>query len=256
MRNLLIMLLLAVTALFMLSCEQDNDSHPDTDYNFLSFTDFNEWYQSHTWGVRITVLARSEELNLTYILPYIRCYMDGAVSDDDTFFLSVNGYEVPLLYHMGNIIVDNIGPDIYLDYATSFHVIFKINGVDKINKTVNIPSDITVNAPASLDFTQPVTYTWSSAKTPDYQSAYCFVGHNPSQVNYHSNYFYRMISKYDRAYTLPTADYLAYFHDEYGSVENPAYLELYTAAVYARNFEEQDNNVICAEIFGSANITR
>lgn len=254
-RNLSILLLI-VFALFMLSCEQDSDSSPDTDYDFLSFTDFNEWYQSHTWAVNVTVLVNSEPDDFMYVLPELECFMDNIVSANDTFDLSINGTDVPLDYYNGNVFVDPIGPDITMGYAPDLHIIFQINGTDKINKRVVIPSAITMTGPENTDFTSPVSVSWTSAKTPDYQSMYTFIGHRQSPTIYHSAYFYRMISKHALQYTLPASEYLSYFHEKYGSVEDPAYLEVYTIAVYARNFEEQNNNVVSAEVIGDANLKR
>jgi len=249
--NILTLILLLIVALFSISCEKDKDNTNNTDYDFYSFTDYNQWYQDHTWAASVDILASSQTDDFMIIQPHLNCYRQGSVSTSDQFLLTVNEEEIPLMFNLGNVSVDYSGADIYLDYASELHIVLKINGVDKVNKSVLIPSAITVNTPANLDFANPVTISWSMAESPDYLETEVYMRYYYATPAYTSKYFNHLVRSHIRSYTLPTDYYLDEFNQTVA-----ANLELRNAAVYAINFEEQGDNVIAVRVFDSAVLTR
>jgi hypothetical protein len=234
-----------IMLLFILSCSTDNDNSQDTEYDFYSYTEFNQWYQDHTWAVRVDILSGSAREGIMVIEPWLDCFLPGTVSTSDEFRLQVNEEQIPLIFNQGNVVVDYSGPDIYIDYATVLHIIFSINGADIINKSVKVPVPLTLSPPANLVFSNPVTLNWSLQKDPDYQEA-------EYQIRFWTglSYIYRTFNKLlrpaDRVYTLPTDDILDAFN-----ISNPAYLQFLYATIKAMNFEEQGDNVIAVRVISS-----
>jgi len=233
-----------------MSCSTDNDSSSDTDYDFYSYTDFNEWYQDHTWAVGVDVLSGSSKDVFMTIEPYLNCYRQGIVNTSDEFLLTINEAEIPLAFVQGSVVVNNSGPDINIDFAEELHIIFKINGRDKINKTVAVPFSLNLNTPDNLDFTNPVVLTWTLQKNADYLETEVNIRCNMGAA-YSWRLFKNLIRPHLREYTLPSDYYLDYFN-----YTNPAGLVLRNATLYAMNFEEQYDNVIAVKLWDTITLVK
>lgn len=201
-------------------------------YNFANITELNDWVRSHVWGLGVE-FEDIDSLAME-VDPIIEYYQGSADIDYEAdYSLSINGVDFPVYADSvdGGFWTDD--PD-RIPVSTSLHYVFKINNETIIDKTIPIPAQPLVTAPDSLDFTQPITVSWTLARNAHLQFFY-------GSVQYLDHYddpeIEKLLPVSARSYTIPANTFIF-------SVED------YDFELEEVNLAEQGNNLAWVPNYG------
>jgi hypothetical protein len=142
------------------SCKSDNnDENP---YNLQSLDDYFEFMEQHEWGCIMSISDETDDKSMMYV-EFEAEWTPEEIPETDTFYLSLNGMEVPLedqLYFEG----------IDLPQASTIEVVFKRNNEVIIDKSVTVPAFPQITQfPSDPVWTDPITIKWNLANNSHFQ---------------------------------------------------------------------------------------
>jgi hypothetical protein len=256
---LLFLIALAILSLFLVSCAKDDDKITNTNFNFTGMDQYYEWYWGHTWMIGTNVYSEPQPFGgkqksdpeVMYIYPNVVCSQDSVVSLSDTYELTINGVVIPLLAEGSpepavSVNYDLIEDDIAIPKSNILHYIFMINGEVIINKTVFVPSDVSMETPNFDDLSLPQTVSWQMNDDVDSQILEVGAAYRPNPGNSYGYSPQYLISNNERSCQFDCTDMLAYFTNYLGEQATPDKLEIYYAVILAKNIEEQGSSLVYA----------
>jgi len=258
-KALLFLMVLSIFSLFLVSCDTDDDKIVNSDYEFAGIDQYYMWYWGHTWIVGTSVFSEPQPFGdkqktdpeVMYIYPHVFCSQSGVVSTANTYELTINNLAIPLVvegspYPAVGVNYDLIDDDIAITKSNILHYIFKINGEVVLNKSVYIPSDVTMDTPNFDDLSVPQTVSWQMNDDVDSQILEVGAAYRPTpsdSYGYAPQYF---IDYNERSCQFDCTPMLAYFTNWLGEEATLDKLSIYYAVILAKNMEEQGMNMVYA----------
>jgi hypothetical protein len=176
-------------------------------------------------------------------------YSSHPVTDSLSYSLKLNELDVPLKVEWGTV---HVISEVVIAKSNNLHVVFKINNEIVLNKTILVPSDITLIMPTNMDFHHPVEIAWSTAYDPDYQYLSVSTSYDTGHglLDYPIHYF---VDNSVPHLLLNAQDYLDYYVEN-GYTPNLNRLYLYYVVMECANYQEQNNIVVGVSRFQSYSV--
>ncbi len=225
---------------------------PNTDFNFSDLDEAQDWIEEHIWHIR-TEVSEAEDKSSMIIHPSTLCYKSGVISLSNDYQLWINDTEIPLEFYGTTsnprlrVDWDLIHGDLAIPNSDRLHYVFHINGIEKINKIILIPS-----TPAfepfdfeNVDLSSPVVVSWALHRDADLQALGCqtMYWEGDAGAGHGREYF---VETNRRNYTIDIDQILnsyAYWAHEDLTTDN---LTIESFSLKVTNFEEDGFNVVSA----------